>query len=162
MTNPNPLASLRIDQPSYPLLHLFYHLSLSGKLFMGVPEKKKLVLKPTERVQMYEELKPTEMYFFLLETLWIDADWDKLAAGYFESSPLYTVPRVLGFLSGQEPEKKIMLKNGPSVLSQIFWEWEYFLLYFSCFGFWDVVKDEEGAKISRRYYQAKSITPLTP
>jgi len=24
---------------------------------------------------------------FKLETLWIDADWDKLAAGYFERSP---------------------------------------------------------------------------
>ena len=158
MSNPKKDASPRIDQPSYPLLHLFYYLALSGKLFLKVPYKSKLVLKPTERIQMYEELKPAEKYFFLLETLWIDADWEKLQAGYFGQSPLYNFSQVLEFLSEQQPEKKIQI-NRPSVLSQVFWNWEYFLLYFSFFGFWDVTKDEGDVGLSRRHFRAKSITP---
>jgi len=46
------------------------------------------------RLQAYEELKPAEKYFFLLETFWVDADWEKLQVGYV----LYTVPEVLKYL----------------------------------------------------------------
>jgi hypothetical protein len=84
----------RTDQTVYLLLHLFYHLILAGKLFQKVPEKARMILRPTGRLQLYEELKPTEKYFFLLETFWVDTDWEKLQAGYFGRSHLNMVPDI--------------------------------------------------------------------
>ena len=167
MTHPIPGTTPRTAQTLYPLLHLFYHLALAGKLFQKVSEGgSKLVLKPTGRLQLYEELKPAEKYFFLLETLWIDADWGKLQAGHFGRSPLYNFPPVLGWLSRQQPERKIQLKEGgrqASARSHVFWDWGYFLLYFSFFGFWRVTRDESLAERGwpKRSFQAESITPST-
>lgn len=167
MTHPVPNTTPRTAQTLYPLLHLFYHLALTGKLVQKASGGGgKLVLKPTERLRLYEELKPAEKYFFLLETLWIDSDWQKLQAGYFGQSPLYTVPRVLEWLSQQQAEKKIRLKEGgghayaPSHVSS---DWEYFLLYFSFFGFWQVTRDEDlyARDWPKHSFQADSITPST-
>jgi len=165
MTHPVSNTTPLTDQNFYPPLHLFYHLAVAGKLLRKVREKgNKLVLKPTERVQLYEELKPTEKYFFLLETLWVDVNWEKLQTGILRQSIFYTVPLVLQFLSEQRPEEEIRLKERgePTFdLSQIFWIWEYFLLYFSCFGFWEVIPDEDAVIRygSRHAFQARSIIP---
>lgn len=163
MTHPLPDTTPRTDQTLYPLLHLFYHLALAGKLFQKVPEKgSRFVLKPTGSLQLYEELNLAEKYFFLLETLWIDADWKKLQAGYFGDSPLYTVPNVLEYLSEQQPGRKIQLKGKEaSDIALMFLHWEYFMLYFSYFGFWEVTRDEElvAQNWHKRSFRAESITP---
>lgn len=167
MNRPLSNTTSLTDQNFYPPLHLFYHLALAGKLLRKVPEKgNKLVLKPTGRIQLYEELKPAEKYFFLLETLWIDVDWEKLQAGILRQSLFYTVPLVLWLLSEQRPGEEIRLKESVERainLPWIFWSWEYFLLYFSYFGFWEVIPDEEAAIRlgSKRAFQVKSITPTT-
>lgn len=167
LTHPVPKTTPRTPQTLYPPLHLFYHLALAGKLFQKVSRGgPKLVLKPTGRLRLYEELRPAEKYFFLLETLWIDADWKRLQAGYFGHSPLYTVPPVLEWLSRQQPEKKIQLKEGGReafALSHVFWGWEYFFLYFSFFGFWQVTRDESLAERGwpKHSFDAESITPST-
>lgn len=162
MTHPHPDTTPKTDQTLYPLLHLFYHIALAGKLLQKVSEKGRMVLKPTERLQAYEELTVTENYFFLLETLWTDADWKKLQAGYFRQSPLYTIPEVLEYLSEQEPGKEIQL-NEASDLARLLSNWEYFLLYFSFFGFWEVTRDREltTQKWPKRYFRAESLTPST-
>ncbi|MEA2054440.1 MAG: plasmid pRiA4b ORF-3 family protein [Candidatus Thermoplasmatota archaeon] len=162
MTHPLPDTTPRTDQTLYPLLHLFYHLVLAGKLFQKVPEKGgRFVLKTTGRLQLYDELKLTEKYFFLLETFWVDADWEKLQAGYFERSPLYTVPKVLEYLSKQQPGEKIQLKGEKAFdIAEMFLDWEYFLHYFFFFGFWEVTYEDLSAQHwPKRYFRAESITP---
>ncbi len=42
MTLPLPDTTPRTDQTLYPLLHLFYHLALAGKLSQKVPEKSRI------------------------------------------------------------------------------------------------------------------------
>ncbi|PIX76710.1 MAG: hypothetical protein COZ37_06485 [bacterium (Candidatus Ratteibacteria) CG_4_10_14_3_um_filter_41_18] len=163
MTYPLPDSTSRTEQPSYPLLHLFYYLVLAGKLFQKTSKKgRRLVLEPTGRLQIYEELKPAEKYFFLLETFWVDADWEKLQ-GTHAHSPIDTVPAVLEYMSKQQAGRKIRLKDERKIpnLIWIFWDWGYFLLYFSFFGFWDVTRDEDTLKQYgvKRYFQAESITP---
>lgn len=165
VTHPLPDTTPRTDQTRYPLLHLFYHLILAGKLFQKVSEKgSRLVLKPTGRVQAYEELKPAEKYFFLLETFWVDADWEKLQVGYFLHTFLYTVPEVLEYLSEWQPGKEIQLKgeDAPDMARMLF-NWNYFLLYFSYFGFWEVTRDTDLAlrDLPKRFFRAESITPST-
>src|SRR3989304_5162545 len=75
MTHPVPDTSTHTAQIYYPLFHFFYHLVLGGKLFKKVPEKNRIVLKLTDRLQSYEDLKPAKKYFFLLETFWTDVNW---------------------------------------------------------------------------------------
>jgi len=163
MTHPLPDTTPRTDQTLYPLLHLFYHLILAGKLFQKVSGKgSRLVLKPTGRLQAYEELKLTEKYFFLLETLWIDADWKKLQVEYSWHSFLYSVRDVMEYLSMRQPGEEIQLKGeDTSDMARILLSWNYFLLYFSYFGFWKVTRDANLAlrDLPKRFFSAESITP---
>jgi len=65
MTRPLPDMTQGSEQTLYPLLHLFYHIVIAGKLFQKITGKgNKFTLKSTERLQMYEELRDTEKYFF--------------------------------------------------------------------------------------------------
>jgi hypothetical protein len=165
MTHPLPDATPRTSQGAYPLLHLFYHLVLAGKLFRKVSEKgSRLALKPTERLQAYEELKLTERYFFLLETFWIDTDWETLKEGCFGGPSVYLVSHLLESLIEQQPGKRIYLKGEEaSDMSQLLWNWGYFLLYFSFFGFWEVTRDEDlvAPNWPKRSFPAETMTPST-
>jgi hypothetical protein len=165
MTHPLPDTTPRTSQSLYPLLHLLYHLVLAGKLFRKVSEKgSRLFLKPTERLQVYGELKLTERYFFLLETFWIDVDWEKLQEGCFGGPSVYIVPPVLGSLSEQQPGKRIYLKGEEaSDMPRMLWDWGYFTLYFSFFGFWAVTRDEDlvARHSPKRSFPAETITPST-
>ena len=165
MTHPLPDTTPRTSQSLYPLLHLFYHLVLAGKLFRKVSEKgSRLVLEPTERLQAYGELKLTERYFFLLETFWTDTDWKKLQEACFGGPSLYSVHDVLGYLSEQQPGVIIHLRGEKvSDMFQMLWNWEYFILYFSFFGFWVATRDEVlmTRYWPKRSFQAETITPST-
>jgi hypothetical protein len=163
MTHPIPDTTPRPDQTRYTLLHLFYHLILAGKLFQKVSGKgSRLVLKTTGRLQAYEELKHTEKYFFLLETFWVDANWEKLNVEYLWQSPLYTAPEVLEYLSERQPGEEIRLKGEvASDIAQMLFGWNYFLLYFAYFGFWEVTRDTALLDLHKRFFSAESITPST-
>ncbi len=139
MTYPVPYTVTRTTQTYYPLLHLFYHLALGGRLFQKVPEKDRMVLKSTDRLQLYEDLRPAEKYFFLLETFWTDTDWDKVQAGYFGTSPFRKINTILANISEMTPGKKIRLEDKMhDDLSTLIFDLEYFFHFFSYFGFWEV------------------------
>jgi hypothetical protein len=135
----------------------------AGKLFQKVSGKgSRLVLKTTGRLQAYEELKHTEKYFFLLETFWVDADWEKLNVEYLWQSPLYSAPDVLEYLSKRQPGEEIQLKGEEaSDMAQMLFGWNYFLLYFAYFGFWEVTRDTARRDLPKRFFRAESITPST-
>ncbi len=158
MTHPQRNTVERTTQNFYPLFHLFYHLVLGGKLFEKVSETNRIVLKTTERLQLYKDLKPTEKYFFLLETFWMDTDWEKLQGGYFGRSPLKKVSIILESFSEMTPGKKILLKDDMRVP---IYDLEYFFRYFSYFGFWEItpVKALTTLDYPERTFMAESITP---
>lgn len=148
-------ATLDLGQLYYPLLHLFYNLALSGKLFIIRKEKGNFLI-PTERLKLYNELNATEKYFFLLETMWIDANWKKLQGGYFGENPIYTVPGVLNYFSNKKAGEEIKIEN--AIIGYKISSWEYFLLYFSFFGFWEVKLEAQKIK---RHIKAESIKPTS-
>lgn len=74
---PNP--TLRTPQKFYVLLNFLYNLALDSKLFTKTKGKGGFYLEPTERLKLYKDLTSTERYFFLLETFWIDMDWELIA-----------------------------------------------------------------------------------
>ena len=165
MTHPTPGTSARTIQPIYIQLHFFYHLALAGKLFQKTARGNQEAFEPTGRLQAYEELKPAEKFFFLLETFWMDADWDIIGSGSGFPPSRY-VSDVLALLGQQKPGMKILLQGGawndtkPEIAMLLF-SWDYFLIYFSLFGFWKVVPDKEVMDRSeyRREFIAQAITP---
>ena len=56
--------NLNFNQLSYPLLNLFYHLALAGKLLRKVQAKgDRYELQPTERYSRYQDLNPVEKFY---------------------------------------------------------------------------------------------------
>jgi len=66
----------------------------------------------------------------------------------------------LQYLSEKEPGKKINIKKNAneSFPLEMLYTWQYFLLYFSYFGFWEVIKDLKN-QYSKHSFWAESITP---
>ena len=143
MSEPVPETTTRTRQTLYPQLHLFYHLALAGKLFHKVPGKGgRLILEATDRLAQYEELKPTERYFFLLETFWVDCDWKKLQSGHgVRLDPPYEVPPVMELLSEPTVEKR--KKKWKDLFARSLSPLEYLVLHLAAFGFWRVELDRE-------------------
>jgi len=153
------------DQNLYPLLHLFYHLALAGKLVQkGAGKGSRVVLKPTDRIQLYNMLNCTEKYMFLLETFWVDANWAKLQAGYFGRSPLLMVPQILEILSQARPGRKIQVMNDgvfAKGMAMDFMDFEYFWFYFTYFGFWHIspYRNTSDRDRPKRMVLVESFTP---
>ncbi|HMA82885.1 MAG TPA: plasmid pRiA4b ORF-3 family protein [Candidatus Thermoplasmatota archaeon] len=160
MTYPNTKNTRRSDQKFYPRLHFFYHLAIGGKLFKKIPGKNsRLTLQETKRLRLFYELTTVEQYFFLLETFWVDTDWEKLQCGYFGRAPFYGMENVLIAIGELKPGIKILLeKKENDILKRLFQDWEFFLVFFSYFGFWKVtrkIKDEPN--FPKSYFIAESI-----
>ena len=148
MMRPVSGATSSTKQRSYRMLHLFYHLALTGRLFeKTLLENDELALKPTERLDVYEKLKPAEKYFFLLETLWTDVDWENLnnhLSGDLESCLL-----ALKLLNEMHPSEEVNLMKEKDKKTRIYRILETFsdlLLYFSYFGLLKIIPPEEEAK----------------
>lgn len=133
----------RSNQLAYPMLHLFYNLTVNGKLFIEQSVKGgKIALKPTERLQMYNELNTMEKYIFLLEILWMDCDFEKLQYQTYESMSAYSTKAIIDEFSNIKPNNTIIIENNIRHYSTI-------LLYFSYFGIMDIEEnEEEKAKVS--------------
>ncbi|MHB8126610.1 MAG: plasmid pRiA4b ORF-3 family protein [Desulfitobacteriaceae bacterium] len=155
--NTNP----KLDQGSYPLLHMFYHLALAGNLAVMMPRKGvKFHLKVTDRYEEYLKLTMCEQYFFLLETLWIDADWEALQKATYGRIPnVRLISSVWQELARVTAGKTLNVKDSKSSWHNWLWDWGYFLWYFTYFGFWQFTQDEEALKESRRKIEALTLTP---
>lgn len=166
MTEPEQEVTTYSDQNAYPLLTLFFHLSLAAKLFRTEPYRNgKQTLHPTELLTIFNSLNPTEMYVSLLETLWIDADWDHILGSASSYGPSSAVRMVFEHLEQVPPGNTIKVNSDSNDgrLSGLLWRWGYFVHYFRYFGFWETTKDEERSAMfgSKFHYEIKTIT-LTP
>jgi hypothetical protein len=162
MVYPVSGATLSTPQRSYRMLHLFYHLALAGKLFEKslAGEKGEMYLQATERLPLYQDLKPAEKYFFLLETFWTDVDWNKL--NYHLSCDLEDAPLAMKLISEMHPEKEINLMEEKRKNTKLIRALESFsdlLLYLSYFGFLEMIPPQEVAKrqASKQDFLVKSV-----
>lgn len=150
-----------LDQASYPLFHLFYHLTLAGKLAVMAPGKGgRFHLKVSERYEQYLNMTMTEQYFYLLETLWIDADWRALQKATYGRGPNNgrNISFVWQEMAQSKAGKMLNIKDPSSSWHKRLWDWGYFLWYFTYFGFWQFTPDEEAVKVSRRQIEAATLT----
>ena len=157
MENANP----KLGQGSYPLLNMFCHLALGSKLVVMMPSKGgRFHLKVSGRYEEYLKLTMTEQYFFLLETLWVDADWEALQkVTYGRILNVRIISSVWQELACVKAGKTLNVKGTESSWHSRLWDWGNFLWYFTYFGFWQFTLDEEAQNESRRNIEAKTLTP---
>jgi hypothetical protein len=79
----------RTDQPFYPLLNLFYHISLAACFFQLKRTKSKVHLRATEIVSKYQQLSVAEKYLALFEGFWVKCDWVEM---FREGANAYQLP----------------------------------------------------------------------
>jgi len=159
MTEPQAGVTERSEQLMYPLLHMFFHLVLAGKLFQKVPvERNKITLRPTERYPQFLELTPTEQYMFLLETFWVDLDWNELAERG-SNWKQGVIDKLLGMVKDAQDGQVISANNVEQpLLSNISFSFPSdYPLYLSYFGFWQFIRDELSITYSKREFRAKAI-----
>ena len=126
MTHPIGDTTLRSGQQLYPQLHLFFHLAQAGRLIQKASGKgDKTVLQLSDRATDYSELTPTEKYFFLLETLWVDTNWKHIEASIFKGLGILDAQTVLGKLAGRTPDVPIRAKDLVSVPDSLGYLWIY-------------------------------------
>jgi len=159
VTDDNP----NLDQPSYPLLNLFYHLALSGQLFRKVQSKGgRFELQPTERYRSYQSLTPAEKYFSLLETLWIDVDWNELNPVRYHDEPEMNIGNVFRFVSQQKLGRVIAVSvKEDRLLKNLMDQLGYYIFCLSFYGFWEATRDEEAIDtlFSKYDFRAATLTP---
>ncbi|MFD0714531.1 plasmid pRiA4b ORF-3 family protein [Paenibacillus sp. GCM10027626] len=162
MAAPEQQVTAYSDQISYPLLHLFYHLGLAAKLFRKEQQPKgQQALLPTERLPLFYQLTTAEKYMALLETLWIDCDWEDIRGKEARSGMSIIVDLVFRELEQVPPGNTIVAsKDKSGSFLHLFSNFGYFVHYFCYFGFWEMTKDEEkSALFGKFHYEVKTLTP---
>jgi hypothetical protein len=140
----NQLMSIKAEgvtpkstQLAYPLLYMFHNLSISGKLFLEeVENDKKIVLRPTDRLNKFNGLSSTEKYIFLLEILWVDCSFENLRYQSYDDTNIYATKMILMDFVNRKPNEVIYANETLVGYSTI-------LLYFSYFGILVIKEDEE-------------------
>ncbi|WP_456272490.1 IS1096 element passenger TnpR family protein [Bacillus sp. AK031] len=144
-------------QTGYPILHLFYELSIVLD-FIKVHRTQSTAsaVIQTERIDTFMGLTATEQYLSLLEAFWMEADWDELQGEKWGKAPL-AVDLLFEELERFPANEVIKLKHYTDINNYVR-EYGPFFHYFSYFGFWTFTIDEE--KTNERTF-AKTIE-LTP
>ena len=155
MTHPIEGTTARTGQEVYPQLHLFFHLSQAGRLTQKVQGKgAKTILRVSDRAEKYTELTATEKYFFLLETFWVDINWNHVDASVFKGLGIMNVQTVLEQLVQKKPDAPVRataLLSSPDILG-------YFWVYFALFGFWTVTQKKEINPAYKRFFSPEMVT----
>lgn len=159
----NDAATINSEQHYYPYIHLLFHLAIASKIFKKVSgQAGNKSLQVTERLNLFHELTDTEKYYFLLETFWIDVDWDDLQDQAYQSVA-QTLQELFIVLTKDHPVYANLLQEvdyTDDVLGSELFDWHYFLLFFEWFGLWVTEPDHQAIKsdgIKKSYY-AKTLT----
>jgi len=156
MVHPLDGITVRTGQEFYPQLHLFFHLSQAGRLMQKDSGKgNKAFLQLSSRAKDFCELNPTEKYFFLLETLWVDIKWRHIESSIFKGLGLLYLQDVLGKIAGKTPNVPIWAQDLVGMPESLGYLW----IYFALFGFWTVTQNKDIVPYSKRSFHPGTITP---
>ncbi len=136
MSVPHELTGKQKDQFQYPMLHLFYHLTIDGELaIIRIKSKSNIRLEPTtEKLSYFRSLNATEQYFYLFKTLFQYVDYDSLRA---DDRGAWLTPNpgpVLAFAATANPDRWINVGERKRLL---FLNTSELVNHFSRFGFWE-------------------------
>lgn len=156
MENPETEVREKSTQLSYPKINLFSNLALYGKLIKTQRGKSKLVLITTNKLDRYNELTCEEKYIFLLKTMLVECDFEKLQYQTYDWLRIEPIDDMIKQLSKYKPNVA-MVNEKINIHSTM-------LLYLSYFGVVELIRDKEsedkekGSEKFMRIIRIKSIT----
>ena len=156
LSNPDLENTPETPKIFYPYLNLFYHLILKGGLFV---KTKKLYLNKTGRLTDYEQLNSVEKYFFLLETFWVDANWEGLLDERASVFPIPDSQSIVHYLA-RTPAGKVIPVERLKLGWMTYLNLHYLLQYFALFGLVQITFESEGVRFfkKRKIYRVASVT----
>lgn len=149
-------------QIGYPMLHLFYHLSIALD-FVKInryPSSVVAVIQ-SQQIELFMGLTATEQYLTLLEAFWMETDWDELQGEKWGKVP-NNIDLLFEELEPIPANQVVELARYKEISSHVL-DYGQFFYYFYYFGFWTFILDEEKSKSPKRPISTigKSIM-LTP
>lgn len=133
---PEKNVTIRSNQLAYPMLHLFYNLVVSSRLFQEDAIKgSKIVLKATDRFEMFENLTNEEKYISLLEALFVDCNFENLRYQTYDYMDVYSSKMILKGMCD--------LKANEKILCSVDRHCSTILLYLSYFGIIEVKENQQ-------------------
>jgi hypothetical protein len=146
------------DQPLYPLLNLFYHLSLESDLFRLNAEAKTPFFEPNlEKIRQFRAMPPAAQYFFLLETYLQHCDVESLDPNRHFGLPFQLLQQ-LPLLALTKPGEVVKVRgNHNNPFSELAWTLGYHGLYFEYFGLWQTELEPRGKEWSKTWVKFESL-----
>jgi uncharacterized protein (DUF952 family) len=141
MEESQPEVDPKMSQPGYPLLHLFYHLSVELDFIKvaRTPSTARAAVNE-ERIKEFLAINRAEQYVSLLHSFWQRTDWEVLQGEKWARVPA-SFSMLYDELAELPPEEKLELRDHKD-LSFMLREYGHFFYYFSYFGFWAFEVDE--------------------
>lgn len=137
MSRPETGLTERSDQVMYPLLHLFYHLSLESGLFSLGTEARKPHFEPNlEKIRAFRAMEPAAQYFFLLETYLQHSDWEGLDPNRNIGVQIQLIGALPQLALARPGEKIPIGRDSMNSIGFLSWNLGYHGLYFEYFGLW--------------------------
>lgn len=147
-------------QTGYPIIHLFYHLSTVLEFLKVVRTPSSVMaVMDNQQVESFMGLTATEQYLTLLESFWMEANWNELHGGKRGTAP-NNVNYLFEQLESIPANQEIELNQYREINRDLLFYGQFFY-YFAYFGFWTFTRDEESDSKKSKRTIAKSIT-LTP
>lgn len=159
MSEPKIEIPIKKTQEDYPLLHLFYILSIKLQLIKKNRMSNGVYASVNPKLlEEYYHLSATEQYLVLLQCFWEKIDWSVFKRRNGFDSPENT-NLLFEALEAYEANTVINIESNKH-LKTILPKYDHFLFYFSYFVMWKVELNENKER-SRANFIAKTVE-LTP
>ncbi len=138
-------ANAYSSQESYPYIDFIFRLMLSSRLFDIPTNSRRFIPEDIDRLTAFKNFTLPEKYCFLLETFWVDMDWNDLMRRY---SPIDNYVAIFSIIYPTKSNKKYNLRNPKNEIEELLdrktnHNWLNFYSYFEWFGLWMCEPDTE-------------------
>lgn len=157
MSRAEPSVTARTQERFYPVIYCIKTLLVQGKLmYVETQQRGKSLLKPLPLLKEFKNLTPTEQYFYLVEVLMVECDWNQISD---EIDGRRHPMNMLTLCASQYPTtvkagNKLSIHSSNRFLAS--WAFEGFLQFGEFFGWWDIQRlsqeDRNYLGIQRRFY----------
>lgn len=133
--------SINTQQAHYPYIHFLYLMALKSHLIeKTASETEQTSLHVTDRWSIYTQFTPAEQYFLLLETLWVDIDWEELVPDGKLHAHLI-LPDIFRIIMRHKTHQIQFDEN--HLLTNLISHWNEFPLFFDWLGIWSCSYDNQ-------------------
>lgn len=145
-------ANAYSSQEFYPYIDFIFRLTRSCRLIDVVASDANSILQMTDRFSSFRRFNNAEKYCTLLETMWVDMDWDDFTNGRTNNASL-TYLAVFDTLRQTKSDMKFSLTHPKTEIEELLnletHDWQHLLQYFEWLGLWVCEPDFE--KIQKHY-----------